>query len=67
MAKKTKVKGESKVSEKGETLESEKELYIPIPGKSGIIDFFYLFTGLGILLAIFMVGDILLHYVFHIL
>jgi hypothetical protein len=66
MAKKTKAKGESKVSEE-ETSESGKELYIPIPEQGGIIDFYYLSCGSGIVIAIIMTGDILLHYVLHML
>ena len=66
MAKKSKVKGVSKISEE-ETSESGKELYIPIPEQSGIIDFYYLCCGFGIVITIIMICDIPLHYVFHIL
>ena len=66
MAKKSKVKGESKASEE-ETSESGKELYIPIPEPTGLIDFYWLFCGSGIVFAIIMIGYIFLHYVFHML
>jgi hypothetical protein len=66
MAKKSRVKGESKAPEE-ETSESGKELYIPIPGPTGLIDFYWLFCGSGIVFAIIMIGYILLHYVLHIL
>jgi hypothetical protein len=64
MAKKPKGKPESKVSGE-EIAESEKEFYIPIPEKGGIIDFYYLVGGIGVVLSIIMMGYILLHYVLH--
>jgi hypothetical protein len=66
MAKKAKVKGESKVSEE-ETSGLGKDVYIPIPEQGGIINFYYLFGGIALVMAIIMIGDILLHYVLHIL
>jgi hypothetical protein len=66
MAKKTKVKGESIVSDE-ETSGSGKDVYIPIPEQSGMINFYYLFGGIALVMAIIMMGDILLHYVLHIL
>jgi hypothetical protein len=65
MAKKSRVKGESKISEE-ETSESGKELYIPVPQQGGLIDFYYLCCGFGIVMMIISVADIFLHYVFHI-
>jgi hypothetical protein len=66
MVKKSKssVKGVSKASGEEETLASETEVYIPTP-KGGIIDFYYLCCGLGILLMIIMIIFIPLHYVYH--
>ncbi len=52
---KTSVKGGAKASAEEETIAPETELYIPKPEKSGIIDFFYLFVGLGILVSIIMI------------
>jgi hypothetical protein len=66
MAKKPKAKAESHISEE-ETSASGKDVYIPIPEPGGLIDFYYLFSGFGIVFSIIMIGDILLHYVFHIL
>jgi hypothetical protein len=66
MAKKSKVKGESKAPEE-ETSEAGKELYIPIPGPTGLIDFYWLFCGSGIVFAIIMIVYILLHFVLHII
>jgi hypothetical protein len=65
MAKKSKSSGKatSKVSAEEETLESATEMKMPTPG-GGIIDFYYLFGGLGILLSIMMVIYLLLHSVF---
>ena len=65
MAKKSKVKGVLKGSEEEETSESGKELYIPIPEQGGIIEFYYLFGGIAVVMAIIMIGYILLHYLFH--
>jgi len=56
----------SKASVEEKTITSENEVYIPVPGE-GIIDFYYLFGGLGILTSIFMILYLLNHYVFHIL
>jgi hypothetical protein len=69
MAKKSKssVKGGSKAPVKEETLASDTELYIPTPVSGGIISFYYLFGGTGILMTIFMIIYLLIHYVFHIL
>ena len=69
MAKKSKssVKGESKSSVKEETIAPDTEVYIPTPESGGIINFYYLFGGSGILMTIFMIVYLLLHYVFHIL
>jgi hypothetical protein len=66
MAKKSKLSGKaaSKASGEEETLESATELKMPTPG-GGIIDFYYLFGGLGILLSIMMIIYLLLHYVFN--
>jgi hypothetical protein len=65
MVKKSKVKGGLKVSEEEETSESGKELYIPIPEQGGIIEFYYLFGGIAVVMAIIMIGYIFLHYLFH--
>jgi hypothetical protein len=67
MAKKSKSSGKaaSNASSEEETTESVTEVNIPI-SRGGIIDFYYLFGGLGILLSIAMIIDLLLHYVFHI-
>ena len=63
MAKKPKssVKAEPKASAEEEAITLEKELNIPTP-TGGIIDFYYLFNGIGILLSIVMVIDILFKY-----
>ena len=57
MAKKSKssVKTESKALVKEETISSDTDLYIPKPEIGGLINFFYLFGGGGILLAILMI------------
>ena len=69
MAKKSKLsgKGESKASGKEETGALDTELYIPTPESGGIISFYYLFGGIGILMTIFMIIYLFLRYVFHIL
>jgi len=69
MVKKSKpsVKAESKVSGEEETITSVKELNIPSFKGSGIIDFYYLFGGIGVLLGIIFIIVGLLRYVFHIL
>ncbi len=63
MAKKPKSSGkvESHASAEEETMASGTELNIPMP-KGGIIDFYYLFNGIGILLSIIMIIDILFKY-----
>ncbi len=64
MAKKSKspVKLESHASGEEETMPvGTTELNIPVP-KGGIIDFYYLFNGIGILLSIIMIIDILFKY-----
>jgi hypothetical protein len=68
MAKKSKssVKAESKVSGDEETIAPVTEFNALTP-KGGIIDFYYLFGGIGVLLGIIMIIDILLHYVLHII
>jgi hypothetical protein len=69
MAKKSKpsVKVESKASgEEEETIASVKELNIPL-GDGGIIDFYYFFNGIGILIGISFIIVGILRYVFHIL
>lgn len=38
-----------------ETLDPATEMHIPIPTGTGIIDFYYLFTGIGILMAVVMI------------
>ena len=55
----------SKSSVKEETDVSETELYIPTPS-GGIINFYYVFNGLGIVLTIAMIIYLINHYVFHI-
>ena len=69
MVKKSKpsVKGESKGSAEEETIKSVKELNIPSFEGSGLIDFYYLFGGIGILLGIIFILISLLRYGFHIL
>jgi hypothetical protein len=67
MAKKTRVKGEAKVSEPDETSGLGKDVYVPIPEQGGIINFYYLFGGIALVMAIIMIGDIVLHYLLHIL
>jgi hypothetical protein len=69
MAKKSKSpgKGESKAPVKEETIATGTDVYIPTPESGGIINFYYLFGGLGILMTIFMIIYLLLHFVFHIL
>jgi hypothetical protein len=57
----------SKSSGKGETSALDTELYIPTPESGGIISFYYLFGGIGILMTIFMIIYLVLRYVFHIL
>ena len=68
MAKKSKSSGkaESKVSGEEVTGAPGTEFIVLTP-KGGIIDFYYLFGGIGVLLGIIMIIDILLHYVLHIL
>ena len=68
MAKKSKpsVKIESKASGEEETIVSVKELNIP-SGEGGIIDFYYFFNGIGVLIGISFIIVGILRYVFHIL
>jgi hypothetical protein len=66
MAKKTRGKAESKVSEEEATAGLGKDVYVPIPEQGGIINFYYLFGGIALVLAIIMIGDIVLHYLLHI-
>jgi hypothetical protein len=68
MAKKSKssVKAVSTTSGEEETLASVTEFTITKP-EGGIIDFYYLFGGIGVLLGIIMIIDIVLHYILHIL
>lgn len=68
MVKKSKpsVKGESKVSIEEETTASLNELNIPA-GEGGIIDFYYFFNGIGVLIGIIFIIVGLLRYVLHIL
>lgn len=60
-------KGESKASGEEETLASVNELTIPSGEVGGVIDFYYFFNGLGILIGISFIIVGLLRYVFHIL
>ena len=66
VAKKPKAKAEPKISEE-ETAEPEKELNIPVPDQKGIIDFYYLCCGAGIVIVVLMIAYIPLHYLFHII
>ena len=68
MAKKSKSsgKGESKASGEDDTLSSIPEMKIPKP-EGGIIEFYLLFGGLGIIMAIIMIMYLLNQYVFQIL
>jgi hypothetical protein len=68
MAKKSRSSGkvEPKTSGEEETQSPVREMNVPIPS-GGIIDFYYLFTGIGILIAIIFIIVGLLRYVFHIL
>lgn len=68
MAKKSKtsVKVESKASGEEETIASVKELNIP-SDEGGIIDFYYFFNGIGVLIGIGFIIVGILRYVFHIL
>jgi hypothetical protein len=68
MAKKSRQSGtqESKTSVEEGTVKSEKELHIPIP-EPGIIDFYYLFGGVGILVGIMLIIFIVIHYILHII
>jgi hypothetical protein len=59
MGKKSRVKAESRTSAEEETTALEKEVYIPVPEEGGIINFYYLFGGLGILTAILMIAFLL--------
>ena len=69
MAKKSKPSGkaESKPSGKAESLASVKEETVVSVEDGGIIDFFYLMNGAGVLIGIIFVIFILFHYVFPIL
>ncbi len=69
MVKKSKpsVKAESKASGEEETTAPVKELNIPSVEAGGIIDFYYFFNGIGILIGISFIIVGLLRYVFHIL
>jgi hypothetical protein len=68
MAKKSKssVKAESLASAEEVTITPGTELNMPTQ-KGGLVDFYYLFGGVGILLSVIMIVDILLRYVLHIL
>jgi hypothetical protein len=68
MAKKFRSSGKVGFKESGEeeTKTSVPELNIPVPG-GGIIDFYYLFTGIGILIGIIFIVVGLLRYVFHVM
>lgn len=68
MAKKSKssVKAEPNASGEEETIAPVAGLNIPTPS-GGIIDFYYLFGGIGILMGIVMIMYLLNRYVFHIL
>ena len=61
------VKAESKASAAEETIAPEKELIIPSVEAGGIIDFYYFFNGIGVLIGISFIIVGLLRYVFHIL
>jgi len=67
MAKKSKptVKVKSKASVEEETIESKEEVIIPSGEGRGIIDFYYFFNGIGVLIAIVFIIVGLLRYVFH--
>jgi hypothetical protein len=69
MAKKSKpsVKAESKTSGEEETIASVNELTIPSGKDGGIIDFYYFFNGIGILIGIIFIIVFLLRDMFHIL
>ncbi len=68
MAKKSRASGkaEPKDSGEGETQTPGRDLNIPVPS-GGIIDFYYLFGGIGILIAICFIIVGLLRYVFHVM
>jgi hypothetical protein len=68
LAKKSKPSGklESKASGEVETIASGEELNIP-SGEGGIIDFYYFFNGIGILIGISFIIVGILRYGFHIL
>jgi hypothetical protein len=71
MVKKSKpsVKVESKASIQEETIASVKEETVVIPSgeNGGIIDFYYFFNGLGVLIGIIFIIVGILRYVFHII
>jgi hypothetical protein len=69
MVKKSKlsVKVGPKAPVEEEPITSVKELNIPSVEGGGIIDFYYLFGGIGVLLGIIFIIVGLLRYVFHIL
>jgi hypothetical protein len=67
MVKKSKpsVKGESKASVEQDTVASEEEVIIRSGEGRGIIDFYYFFNGLGILIGIIFIIVGILRYMFH--
>jgi hypothetical protein len=60
-------KAESKASGEEETIASGKELNIPASEGGGLIDFYYFFSGIGILTGISFIIIGVLRYVFHVL
>jgi hypothetical protein len=70
MAKKSRSSGKaeaaSSAAAEAETIAPVTDFNVLAP-KGGIIDFYYLFGGIGVLLGIIMVIYILLHYVLHII
>jgi hypothetical protein len=62
------VKKEPKPSVQEESEVSVKEEFtVPVKEREGIIDFYYLFAGLGVLITIIFIIMGILRYVFHIL
>jgi hypothetical protein len=67
MAKKSRSSGKVGSKDSGEEeTKTVPELNVPVPG-GGIIDFYYLFNGIGILIAIIFIIVGLLRYVFHVM
>ena len=68
MAKKPRssAKGETLSPVEADTVESGTELNIPVP-TSGILDFYLIFGGIGVITTIVMIIFLLNQYVFHIL